>query len=164
MRLAARRSSSRAERTRAFTLVEILIVVVILGIIATIIIGLFANSSADASRNSLRDNLRSIRSALQIYLAQHAGYPAVATFEAQMTQYSDSAGNTSATRTTTHIYGPYILQMPILPVGADRGATGVTTLTYAPGFGWGYDATTGTFRANTADTDVDSDGVAYNTY
>ena len=164
MRLAARCSSSCAARTRAFTLVEILIVVVILGIIATIIIGLFANSSADASRNSLKDNLRSIRSALQIYLAQHAGFPAQGTFEAQMTQYTDAAGNTSATKTATHIYGPYILQMPTLPVGADRGATGVTTFTYAAGFGWGYDANTGAFRANCADTEVDGDGIAFNTY
>jgi general secretion pathway protein G len=159
MRLAANRSESRA-----FTLVEILIVVIILGIIATIIIGLFANSSADASRNSLKDNLRSIRSALQIYVAQHASYPAAGTFEAQMTQYTDAAGNVSPTKTATHVYGPYILAMPTLPVGADRGATGVTTTTYSAGYGWGYDATTGTFKANCADTDLDSDGVAFNTY
>ena len=155
---------TRRRANHAFTLIEILIVVIILGIIATIIIGLFANSSADASRNSLKDNLRSIRSALQIYVAQHTGYPATGTFEAQMTQYTDASGNTSPTKTATHVYGPYILQMPILPVGADRGATGVTTTTYTAGFGWGYDSTSGTFKANTADTDVDSDGVAYNTY
>ena len=154
----------RAHRRNAFTLVEILIVVIILGILGTIIIGLFQNTSADAARNTLKGNLRAVRSALQVYIAQHGTYPAGGTFESQMTLYTDADGNTSATRTATHIYGPYILSVPTLPVGANKGQTGVTSLTYTDGFGWGYDDVSGAFRANCADSEVDADGVAFNTY
>ena len=155
---------SRTPRRRAFTLVEVLIVVVILGILATVIIGVFGNNSADASRASLKDNLRTMRSALEIYIAQHGNYPSVASFEQQMTQYTDGAGGVSATKTATHIYGPYILSMPPLPIGVERGNTGVTTTTYTAGFGWGYDPISGQLRANLPATEVDDQGIAYNTY
>ena len=151
-------------RRTGFTLVEILIVVIILGILGTIIIGLFQNSSADASRNTLKSTLRSVRSALQVYVAQHGAYPDDSTFEAQMTQYTDAAGGTSATKTATHVFGPYLLSLPTLPVGTNKGRTSVTTTTYADGFGWGYDETTGRFIANCADSEVDDDGVPFNTY
>src|SRR4051812_1893263 len=103
--------SGNRRNASAFTLVEILIVVIILGILASIIIGLFSNSSKDAGVSALKDNLRGVRGALQVYAAQHANYPAAATFEAQMTQYSDASGATSATRTPVYQYGPYILAM-----------------------------------------------------
>jgi prepilin-type N-terminal cleavage/methylation domain-containing protein len=156
--------TSRSTQRSAFTLVEILIVVIILGILATIIIGIFGNTTKDAGGASLKDNLRSIRSAIQIYSAQHGRYPAQATFEAQMTQYTNTTGATSTTRTGTYSYGPYILTLPPLPVGTDKGATTVTTTTYQAGHGWQYDATSGTFKANCPDTDKDDSGVAYNTY
>ena len=156
---------NRRPRHAAFTLVEILIVVIIMGILASIIIGLVGNSSRDAGVSALKDNLRGMRSAIQIYLAQHGGYPAVATFEAQMTQYTDATGGISATRTPVYTYGPYILAVPPLPVGAEKGKTTVTSSSsYASGFGWTYDPTTGQFRANCPDTDVDDSGVKYNTY
>jgi hypothetical protein len=67
-------------------------------------------------------------------------------------------------KTTTHVYGPYIITMPVLPVGVNKGKTGITTLTYTAGFGWGYEPTSGVFKANTTNTEVDPDGVAFNTY
>jgi prepilin-type N-terminal cleavage/methylation domain-containing protein len=151
-------------RPRAFTLVEILIVVIILGILATIIIGLFQNGTKDAAAASLKDNLRNMRSQLELYIAQHGRYPALATFEQQMTQYTDTDGNVSAMRTTTHVYGPYIINMPVLPVGVNKGRTTVTGLTYTAGHGWGYEPTSGVFKANTPDAEVDQDGIAFNTY
>jgi prepilin-type N-terminal cleavage/methylation domain-containing protein len=151
-------------RRKAFTLVEILIVVVIMGIIATVIIGLFNNTTADAAEKALKDNLRTMRSSLQLYMAQHGAYPAAGSFEAQMTQYSDSSGATSVAKTATHIYGPYILRMPPLPLGTNRGETGITTTTYSDGFGWGYDATTGQFVANCPPSEVDDTGVSYASY
>ena len=92
----APRSTVVNRRTRAFTLVEILIVVIILGILATIIIGLFQNGSRDAAAASLKDNLRNIRSQLQLYVAQHGTYPSLTNFEQQMTQYTHADGNISA--------------------------------------------------------------------
>ena len=156
--------TSRVQRQRAFTLVEILIVVIILGILATIIIGLFQNGTKDAAAASLKDNLRNMRSQLQLYVAQHGGYPSLANFEQQMTQYTDADGNVSPVKNATHQYGPYIISMPVLPVGVNKGKAGVTSLTYTAGFGWGYDPLTGVFKANTAAGEVDGDGVAFNTY
>ena len=147
-----------------FTLVEILIVVVIMGVLATVVIGMFTNTTADAANSSLKDNLRTMRSMVQLYMAEHGSYPAVATFEAQMTQYSDATGATSATRTSTHIFGPYILRMPNLPVGVNKGRSTVTGMTYAAGFGWGYDATTGQIVANCPPSEVDDTGVSYASY
>jgi prepilin-type N-terminal cleavage/methylation domain-containing protein len=154
----------RVHRPRAFTLVEILIVVIILGILATIIIGLFQNGTKDAAAASLKDNLRNMRSQLQLYVAQHGSYPALANFEQQMTQYTDTDGNVSAVKNATHQFGPYIISMPTLPVGVNKGKTSVTGLTYTAGFGWGYEPTSGMIKANTPDTEVDPDGVAFNTY
>ena len=150
---------------KGFTLVEILIVVIIMGILASIIIGLIGNTSRDAGVSSLKDNLRSIRSALQIYLAQHATYPDGTNFVDQMTLYTDASGATSPTKSPTYPYGPYILAMPPLPVGTEKGKTTVTTSsTYSAGYGWQYDATTGQFKPNLPDSDVDDNGVPYNTY
>jgi general secretion pathway protein G len=149
---------------RAFTLVEILIVVIIMGVIATIIIGLFNNTTSDAASGSLKDNLRAMRSAIQIYAAHHGTYPTGTSFEAQMTQYTDATGNTSPTQTGTHRFGPYILQMPPLPVGLNRGKNTVTSTGYADGYGWQYDPTTGDFRANCQLTETDPDGNVYHTF
>jgi len=156
--------TQRVRQARAFTLVEILIVVLILGILATIIIGLFQNGTKDAAAVSLRDNLRNMRSQLELYVAQHGRYPALATFEQEMTQYTDSDSGVSPIRTATHVYGPYIINMPTLPVGVNKGKSGVTTLTYTAGFGWGYEPTSGMFKANAPSSEVDGDGIAFNTY
>lgn len=158
------RPQSHTRARRAFTLVEILIVVVILGILATIIIGAFANSTIEAGRNSLKSDLRAIRSALELYIAEHGSYPSGTTIEQQLTQYTDASGATSITRTGTHTYGPYVLQLPPLPVGVEKGNSGITSLTYTAGFGWGYDPATGVFRANLPATEVDDQGIPYNTY
>ena len=149
----------------AFTLVEILIVVVILGIIATIVIGIFNNTVDDARAKALKDNLRNMRSQIQVYNAEHGTYPTLADFEQQMVLYSDQLGNTSNTRSALFRYGPYISAMPRLPVGVNQGTFGVTSsASYTAGFAWGYNPLTGEFRANLPDTDVDQDGVKFNTY
>jgi prepilin-type N-terminal cleavage/methylation domain-containing protein len=153
-----------SHRPSGFTLVELMIVVIILGILGTIIIALFSNSTQDAGANSLKENLRTMRSALQVYVAQHNGYPSVANFEAQMTQFTDADGNTATSRSDTYPYGPYILTMPHLPVGTNKGKTGVTGTTYADGFGWSFDNAQGTFKANLPDADVDIENKAFNTY
>jgi general secretion pathway protein G len=151
-------------RRSGFTLIEILMVVVILGVLATVIIGLFNNTTSDASTGALKDDLRGIRSALQIYYAQHGSYPTLASFEAQMTKYSDASGATASAATTTFTFGPYLLHMPALPVGSNRGITTLTGTSYADGFGWQYDQTTGSFKANCADTESDGQGNFYHTF
>ena len=149
---------------RAFTLVEMLIVVLILGILAGVVIGQFANTTRDAGVTALKDNLRAMRSALQIYLAEHGTFPSVAGFANQMTQYTDAAGNVSADKTTTHKFGPYILQMPALPVGVNKGAATVTGMSYSAGFGWQFDVATGEIRANCQPSETDGQGNFYHAF
>jgi prepilin-type N-terminal cleavage/methylation domain-containing protein len=160
-----RRHRHPAVNTRAFTLVEILIVVIILGIIATIVIAIFHNTVDDARAKALKDDLRNIRSQLQLYSAEHGTYPTLSSFEQQMVLFSDEAGNTSNTKSPIFRCGPYIVEMPRLPVGVNHGMTTVTASgSYAAGYGWAYDPVTGDFRANLPDSDVDGDGVRFNTY
>ena len=162
-----RRSSYHhpAQNPRAFTLVEILIVVIILGIIATIVIAIFHNTVDDARAKALKDDLRNIRNQIQLYQAQHGTYPGLAEFEHQMVLYSNEAGITSNTKSAVYPYGPYIVEMPRQPVGVRHGMTGVCGMgANAADCGWQYDPVTGNFRANLPDSDVDGDGVRFNTY
>jgi hypothetical protein len=71
-----------------------------------------------------------------------------------------------AAKDAKHLFGPYVREIPRLPVGANKGTNKITTV--APpgtdGAGWLYNATTGDIKANCADSDVDSKGIPYNTY
>jgi general secretion pathway protein G len=157
-------SSRPRGRRSAFTLVEILIVVVILGILAAIVLPQFANARGNSADNALKDNLRWMRSAILLYQAEHGTFPTLANFQGQMTQYSDMAGNVSASKDATHRFGAYFLALPPLPIGNERGQTAVTGPSYTTGFGWQYDESDGTLHANVQASEVDGDGKAYSTY
>ena len=61
------------KRSRAFTLVEILIVVVILGILAAIVIPQFTDASTEAGQNSAASQLQTIRSQIELYRMKNQG-------------------------------------------------------------------------------------------
>ncbi len=65
--------------SRAFTLVEILIVVAILGILAAIVMPEFQGHVQKAKESSAKDNLRILRNAIEVYAVDHMdtppGYP-----------------------------------------------------------------------------------------
>jgi general secretion pathway protein G len=159
-------STRHARRSyKAFTLVEILIVVIILGILASIVVAQFANVRGSTSDTALKDNLRWMRSAVLLYQAEHGGFPTLASFDGQMTGYTNLGGAIGAAKDpTTYKFGAYMLSLPALPVGAEKGKTAVTGYTFATGFGWQYDEANGTVRPNCEDTELDANGVAYNTY
>ena len=81
-----------------------------------------------------------------------------------MTQFTDKLGNVSATKDDTYKYGSYMYALPELPVGTQKGQTAVTGTTYAAGYGWRYDQDNGTIMPNCTDSELDANGVAYNTY
>jgi prepilin-type N-terminal cleavage/methylation domain-containing protein len=155
---------TRRRHSRAFTMLELVIVVVILGIIAAIAIPRLSRGSAGASDSALSGNLAVLRNAVDLFAAEHNGtYPKLATFEAQLTTYSDASGAAQAARDTTHIYGPYLRALPPLPVGADKGKTSLVSA-YTSGNGWVYDEATGKISANCPGTEADVGGKAYNAY
>lgn len=149
---------------RGFSLIELVIVVVIIGIIAAIAIPRMSRGAAGAADSSLQSNLRVLRNAIDLFYTEHGNtYPAAASIEAQLTQFSDDAGATSATQSATHIFGPYLREVPALPVGAARGNRGIAAAA-AANIGWIYTEATGLIKANTTATEKDARGVAYNTY
>jgi prepilin-type N-terminal cleavage/methylation domain-containing protein len=158
-------------RRRGFSLIELVIVVVIIGIIAAIAIPRLSRGASGAADSALSGNLSVLRNAVDLYATEHGGtYPALATFDTQLTQFTDASGGTSATKDATHIYGPYLRKVPTLPVGPS-GYKNTTTVvdgsTGTPGTSggaWFYNATTGDIKANLADSEKDGASKSYNTY
>src|SRR3954464_10361265 len=96
-----------SKRVDGFSLIELVIVVVIIGIIAAIAIPRLSRGSAGAADSAVSGNLAVLRNAIDLYATEHNGtYPALATFDTQLTQYTDATGGTSATKDSTHVYGP----------------------------------------------------------
>jgi len=153
-----------AKRRKAFSLLELVIVVVIIAIIAAIAVPRLSRGTAGAADSALSGDLAVLRNALDLYSAEHGGsYPAVATVVNQLTQYTDAAGDAQAAKDTTHIYGPYIRQVPALPVGAAKGNTGIAAAA-AAGVGWIYTAATGAIQSNTTALEIDATGKKYSDY
>jgi general secretion pathway protein G len=149
---------------RGFSLIELVIVVVIIGIIAAIAIPRMSRGAGGAQESALASNLASMRNAIDLYYTEHANtFPAVLTFGVQMTTFTDDAGAAQATKSVTHIYGPYLRAIPSLPVGAKKGKNGVAAADAAT-IGWIYIEATGVISANCTGAELDSRGVAYNTY
>lgn len=109
-----------------FTLIEMLVVVIILGILAMIIVPQITVSTEDARLNTLQSNLTTVRSAIEVYAAQHGNrYPGTyseadgttpvadnaasrTALLAQLTQFTDINGQTNATKDATFKFGPYL--------------------------------------------------------
>jgi prepilin-type N-terminal cleavage/methylation domain-containing protein len=165
------RPEHRNPRRHGFSLIELVIVVVIIGIIAAIAIPRLSRGASGAADSALSGNLTVLRNAIDLYATEHGGtYPALATFETQLTQYTDSSGGTATAKDSTHIFGPYLRKVPTLPVGGSgykNATTVVDGSTGTPGTAagaWFYNAGTGDIRANLADSEKDTAGKAYNAY
>ena len=163
---------SHRKASRAFSLVELVIVVVILAIIGAIAIPRMSRGAKGASDSALISDLAVFRSAIDLYATEHGGDLPGLTVVTQLTQYSDINGGVLALKDATHIYGPYLRQIPPMPVGSKKGARDVFVTTVAadtpPGGaatdGWWYNSATGEIRANLPVGDVDESGKKYNTY
>jgi prepilin-type N-terminal cleavage/methylation domain-containing protein len=157
-------ASKKTDVKKGFSLLELVVVVVIIGIIAAVAIPRMSRGSAGAADAALSGNLAVLRNAIDLYSAEHSGaFPTAALVTTALAQYTDSAGDVSATRDTTHIYGPYLRKVPPLPVGAAKGNTGIAAAT-AAGVGWIYNATTGDIAANTTATEKDAANKLYSDY
>ncbi len=157
--------NKRRNKGRGFSLLEVVIVVAILAILAAIGIPRMSRGSRGAGDAALRSNLSLLRNAIDLFTAEHSGaFPGVATFATQLTSFSDELGATSATKTTTHIFGPYMRRVPVLTVAAKKGKNGVSIAGAGADDGWVYDPNSGAIRPNTTATELDDAGVRYDTY
>ncbi|MEZ6084381.1 MAG: type II secretion system protein [Phycisphaerae bacterium] len=128
-------------KTKAFTLVEVLIVVIVLGILAAIVVPQFSTASGDANLSALTTNLQTIRAQIELYRLQHNDtYPTLASFVAQMTHMRTKADGTAGA-----VFGHTPLSIPPNPF------TGVSTVTNtgtpADTLGWYYNESTGPVRS-----------------
>lgn len=156
------RNASNRRRT-AFSLIELVIVVVIIGIIAAIAIPRLSRGSAGAADSALSASLGTLRNSVEMFATEHEGtWPTAAKISDQLTQYTDAAGDTSATKTGAYIYGPYLRKVPPLPVGPKKGNAGIAAAD-GDGVGWIYDASTGEVLPNTG-TLKDDAGKLYTDY
>jgi len=177
---------SKKRNVAGFTLIELLLVVIVIGIVAVVAIPQFTDSARDARESTLRADLAALRNSVELYYHQHnnhypgeidhtdgAGAPTdrYVTFVAQMTQYSDATGETSATLDRTNYpYGPYLKTgIPRNPIPeADASGTVVADsvkVTASTGVlspdaasattGWSFNASTGEMIANSDDTSSD---------
>jgi general secretion pathway protein G len=141
--------------SRAFTLVEILIVVVILGILAAIVIPQFANASSDARTTNLRTTLANVRNQIEIFKAQHnETAPGLTGMWTVLLGQSDTSEANIANPTGTR-WGPYLQAAPLNPM---NNLTSVTSATVDSAAGWYYEpAGMGfTFFARNADGSINS--------
>ena len=154
-----------ARKRGGFSLLELVIVVVILGIIAAIAIPRMSRGSEGAADSALKGNLAVLRNAIDLFIAEHDGVvPTVANIGSALTMYSDKAGTAfSATKDTTHYFGPYIRSIPSLSVGAKKGNSGIA-IADGTGVGWIYNATSGAISANCTALEKDVTGTAYISY
>jgi prepilin-type N-terminal cleavage/methylation domain-containing protein len=169
-------STFRRYAAKGFTLIELLIVVIIIAILAAIAIPQFSNSSTDAQESASLANLSTMRSAVELYRAQHNGnYPSKApvgtaptaatcptagsatdndptTFSDQLTRYSSASGHTCTTQVAGYIYGPYLRAIPTEPLTGSAAVVVATSDTATPAGadtkGWRFQNVTGALQIN----------------
>ena len=139
-----------------FTLVELLIVVIIIAILAAIVVPQFTSATLDAKEAALDSNLAGMRSAIELFRAQHSGgvYPggiaasggtcptggtastaAINTAQAYMDHllmYTNASGQACSLGDATFKYGPYFRKgIPSDPITGKGSAVGDIVVTTA---------------------------------
>ncbi|MEX2217918.1 MAG: prepilin-type N-terminal cleavage/methylation domain-containing protein [Phycisphaerales bacterium] len=128
--------------SKAFTLVEILIVVVILGILAAIVVPQFTNATQDAQGGNILTQMDTVQNQLELYKARNpaVGYPTVAALSVDSTNPLHAGKGWGLL-----IDNGYLKSPPANPV---NGSTTITPgLVGAATFGWHWDEATGTLGA-----------------
>jgi general secretion pathway protein G len=130
-------------------LIELVVVLVILALLAGIAVTRLSRAVESSGETALSRDLQVLRRAIEGYHAEHGAYPTAANVDAQLTQYSDAAGATSATRQGAFIYGPYLREVPAVPTGPAKGNRGIGAAAGA-GIGWVYNEAEGSITPSTA--------------
>lgn len=141
----------RTRVSKAFTLVEILIVVVILGILAAIVIPQFTNASQEAQIGNVQTQLQTLRSQVELFRVRNNGNPP-ALVGAGAAAFVDLI-------TPPAPQAQYVRTPPVNPRNKSADVIAGTTVVGAFGMGaelldpattaagWVYDGATGEFAA-----------------
>lgn len=158
----------RSKDTRAFTLVEILIVVVILGILAAIVVPQFAASSDDAKEASLVSMVKVLRKQIALYKLEHddngphigpeAMAPGAVILTRRLTEPTEITGKLG----TNGPYGAYLASWPANPFSDPAVATNIQAgISRSPPrtgvTGWYYDMRSCNISANSTTGGESSD-------
>lgn len=135
-----------ARNTKAFTLVEILIVVVILGILAAVVVPQFVGAVEESSVTTTQSELKKLRRAIEVFQVRNENaLPAV---EAGDGTWGDLIAGT----------GEYLKEAPANPYVGGENARVIILGTdpdssYQTTHGWVYNAATGEIWAGAFDAD-----------
>ena len=139
---------ARHRMPKAFSLIELTIVIIILGVISEIAIPRMIKGAENADVTALQADLAVLRGTMEMCRYEHAAYPSNAgDFEDWLT--TTVAGN-----------GPYIIKIPELKTGLQKGNTAAKVIGSDPAIvgdvdsgaiGWLYNSTTGGIWANDVD-------------
>ncbi|HEV7300382.1 MAG TPA: prepilin-type N-terminal cleavage/methylation domain-containing protein [Tepidisphaeraceae bacterium] len=153
----AHRSFARIRRSRAFTLVEILIVVIILGILAAIVVPQFTNAATDARKVTMANQLKDLRTIIELYRLQH---------DDQLPDLLEPDGWQLLTTKTTKAgetdpageYGPYMQTEIVNPLTQSSVVVEIGS-SPAQKPGWYFNPLTGAVHGANADGTQSDDGV-----
>ena len=149
-------------KKRGFSVVELLIVVAILGIMAAIVLPQFQSQSARAKGTVAKDNLRILRSAIELYTAQHGGIPPGYENDDPQTPPSSAVFYDQLV-----VDQAYMAKIPKNPFNDLRNVMMIGNAEAFPeeavdGYAWVYQAATKTIRLNWPGSDLR--GLAYFDY
>lgn len=152
-----------------FSLMELAVVLVVLGVVGAIVAPRMSRGgdSPHVAEQVLQGHLRAMRSAIDAYAEDHAGYwpnGDASQITRQLTEYTDDAGRPGASRTPAYRFGPYLREIPPLPIGTNRGSATLKLPADGGVSGWVYNPITGEVHANARPDERDISGRAYSSY
>lgn len=159
----------RTRVSKAFTLVEILIVVVILGILAAIVIPQFTSASEEAQVGNVQTQLQTIRSQIELFRVRNNGKPPVLVGDTDTTAFVDFLRGTNASNAALRVANSQGNQQQVYmrtPAVNPRNRSFIVAESANPvtdaaaeeavagGPGWFYNSDTGEFAAVGFDEDT----------
>ncbi len=141
--------------SRAFSLIELVVVVVIIGIIAAIAVPRLSGATQNSQSAVIRGSLKVLTNAVEVYAAEHNGLTPAQAPDGSADPDADAFIKRLTTQTAADgvsggaaIYGPYLRAMPTNPISGlsslriDGPPAGAGT------DGWRYDSALRIFQAD----------------
>jgi general secretion pathway protein G len=139
-----------SRRSRAFTLVEILIVVLIVAILAAITVPRFTSASEQARDSSARTTLTYLRGQIDLFRTHHRNIPPQTGTLWGLLQNSSDAAETATPAPTGTRFGPYFKSDPLNPW---NNFTTVSSIAIDPNAGWYYQASPSSYELRVRNLD-----------